>query len=250
MSRVKKDEFSLFDILRALVEDRRQFARLLVTLFISAIISIILINLFLNLAERIGSPELVRLDDYFMNRIIDGRTELRTYIMRAVTNLGSAPAYFVLVPVSALILFLRGRQWNLAIQASLILISASLLNTGLKNLYSRPRPLEDLHLVTVDSFSYPSGHAMSAMVFYGFLIYLTFRFIRNTWLQILVIIINTILILAIGISRTYLGVHYPSDVLAGWAAGLFWLIICILILRLFHFLKTKNRSFIHSNTQN
>jgi membrane-associated phospholipid phosphatase len=250
MSRVNKDDLSLIDIFKSLVKDRRQFLRLVIILAISAVISIGLINLFFNLAEMIGSPKLVQLDDHFMKLIIDQRTDSRTSIMRAITSLGSAPAYFILVPVSALILFLRGRQWNLAIQASIILISASLLNTGLNNIYSRPRPLAHLHLVDVASYSYPSGHAMSAMVFYGFLVYLTVTFIRNRWLQILVIVLNTMLILAIGISRTYLGVHYPSDVLAGWAAGLCWLIICILILRLFHFVKGKNRSIIHPNTQN
>jgi len=250
MSKANRDDFSFFDVLKTLVEDRKEFGRLVLVLLVSGALSVGLINLFFNLAEMIGTPELVHLDDRIMRGLIDSRTDTRTDWMRAITNLGSAPAYVVLVPVAALILFMRGRRWNLAIQASLILISSSLLNTGLKNLYSRPRPMSDLHLVDVASFSYPSGHAMSAMVFYGFVIYLSYRFIGKRWLKITLIVVNAVLIIAIGISRTYLGVHYPSDVLAGWAAGLFWLIACILIVRLFHFLKRKNQRAAHPNAEN
>ena len=124
-----------------------------------------------------------------------------------------------------------------AIDASLILISSSLLNTGLKNWIGRPRPLNELHLVEVNSLSYPSGHAMSAMAFYGFIIYLTYKYVENPAYRFILIPVTTLLILAIGASRIYLGVHYPSDVAAGLLAGLIWLIVCILIFRVFHFLS-------------
>jgi undecaprenyl-diphosphatase len=250
MSRSNPEELSFYEVLKAFVINRRQYVKLIILLIVSGIISIVLINIFFDLAEMIGSPRLIRIDDQIMDKVISMRTPARTVWVRGITNLGSAPAYFILVPVSALILFLRGRKWNLAIEASIILLSSSFLNTGLKNIYSRPRPMNDLHLVAVDSYSYPSGHAMSAIVFYGFLIYLSWRLIKNTWIRIMLTLFNLILILGIGISRTYLGVHYPSDVLAGWSAGLGWLIICLVTLRLFHFLRTKNQPISRSNPQN
>ena len=226
------------------------YFRMLLAVSFAGVLSWILIDIFFSIADSIGTRQLVRIDDQIMNQIMAFRSPGLTPWIRAITNLGSAPAYFIMIPASALILFFRGHHWKLALEASIVLISSSLLNTGLKNWFSRPRPMNELHLVSVESFSYPSGHAMSAIVFYGFLIYLTFRFVSSKKIRYWALSLNLLLILAIGMSRVYLGVHYPSDVLAGWLAGLCWLIICVLILRFFHFLRNKNSTSPHLNTRN
>jgi undecaprenyl-diphosphatase len=81
----------------------------------------------------------------------------------------------------------------------------------------------------VETLSYPSGHAMSAMAFYGFLIYLITRYKINVLLKAFLILLLAILILSIGISRIYLGVHFPSDIAGGFIAGFIWVIFCIVV---------------------
>jgi len=113
--------------------------------------------------------------------------------------------------------------------AGYLLAASSLLTTGcnnlLKLLFHRIRPEDVLPLVSQNSFSFPSGHAMSSLVFYGLLIYLLLRRIKNKPASCCLTGLLCVLIFFIGLSRVYLGVHYPTDVLAGWSMGL-----CLLIL--------------------
>jgi undecaprenyl-diphosphatase len=106
-------------------------------------------------------------------------------------------------------------------------------NLILKQLINRARPVAE-HLVSVETLSYPSGHAMMAMAFYGILIYLFWQFPWNKLLKYTITMVLLLLILSIGISRIYLGVHYPSDILGGYAAGFMWVLFCIII---FHVMK-------------
>ncbi|MCA6078440.1 phosphatase PAP2 family protein [Fulvivirga sedimenti] len=241
MTRPDSPESSLSEVIRTFYENRREYILFVATLIVAAIVTSFLLNIFFEITEKLGTPELVQADDAISRVFFSYRSEKLTPLVTIITHLGSAPAYFILIPFSALILFLRGKRWMIAIDASLILISSSLLNTGLKNWIGRPRPLNELHLVEVNSLSFPSGHAMSAMAFYGFLIYLTYKYVENPVIRFLLIPLTALLILAIGASRIYLGVHYPSDVAAGLVAGLIWLIVCILIFRVFHFFRAKNK---------
>jgi len=100
----------------------------------------------------------------------------------------------------------------------------------LKNLFGRPRPENPL-LRTVSGLSFPSGHALISVAFYGLLIYLLWHNISNKILRGFLIILLLILILMIGVSRIYLRVHYASDVLAGFAMGLIWLVLSIWTVR-------------------
>ena len=98
----------------------------------------------------------------------------------------------------------------------------------IKNLVQRPRPPQAL--ITESGFSFPSGHAFVAIVFYGFLLYLIINFFENKTIRKLAIFFIPLIILAIGYSRIYLGVHWYSDVLAGYFFGVIWLLIVIFIL--------------------
>jgi undecaprenyl-diphosphatase len=107
-----------------------------------------------------------------------------------------------------------------------IIVGSPILNELLKLLFHRARP--DFHrLIKINGYSFPSGHAMSAFAVYGVLSFLLWRHIPTRWGRTLLIVTSIIMILTIGISRIYLGVHYPSDVIGGYFASGCWLAIAI-----------------------
>lgn len=215
---------------RELKWHKNEYVLFIVSLVIPGIICLIALNAFLDIAQQVQAVKLLKFDEVTSSFIFNYRDEKLTKIVIFITNLGDQTAYLLIIPAIAVLLFYRGHhRWKLSLQATLVLASAYLLNIAIKHLISRPRPLEDLRLVPAHSYSFPSGHSMSAIAFYGFIIYLTYKYVPNTFLKILLIFFQVLLILGIGLSRIYLGVHYPSDVLAGFIAGLVWLIICIVV---------------------
>jgi membrane-associated phospholipid phosphatase len=154
---------------------------------------------------------------------------LTTSFMQGVTFLGN---HNFLVPVNLLLivyfLFIKKHKWY-SIKVPVISLGGLLLMTLLKQLFNRPRPLIPL-LDPVKGLSFPSGHAMMSVTFYGLLILLVWENITNLFWKWLLISLLTILIILIGFSRIYLRLHYFSDVMAGFAAGIIWLSICIWII--------------------
>lgn len=151
----------------------------------------------------------------------DHRTPWVDEFMVQVTTLGDGVVVVMLALVAALFLW-PGTHRNYAILLLVAVPGGQVVNNVLKLLFGRERPdVATLHAVFTTSF--PSGHAMAAVVAYGALAFVLARLEpapplrRATWTA------AVLLILLIGASRTYLGVHYPSDVLAGYAAGLAWL---------------------------
>lgn len=136
---------------------------------------------------------------------------------------------WVLVPGGLLLLawfaFRRRHRWH-SWRVPVVALGAIGLNALLKLTYHRPRPLLP-HLVPAHGLSFPSGHAMVAMAFYGLLFWLLSRRLRRGWKRTLTRVGLALLILAIGGSRIYLHVHYASDVVAGFAAGLAWLLLAL-----------------------
>lgn len=107
-----------------------------------------------------------------------------------------------------------------------------LFNNLLKMGFHRVRP--NLYFIKETGYSFPSGHAMVTLVFYGTLLYFAFRHIPSRSLRSLLTVLAIFLILAIGVSLVYLGVHYPSDVLGSYLAGFCWLVISIIIIKRLH----------------
>lgn len=141
-----------------------------------------------------------------------------------ITDFGSAS---VLIIICLLSFFLaKKRRYGMSITINLLVIF--ILNIILKNIFQRPRP-ENLMLITETGFSFPSGHSMVSMAFYGYLIYLAYKKIYNIPARNTTCILLSLLIILIGISRIYLGVHYASDVLGGFCLGAAYLIIYIKI---------------------
>ena len=145
-----------------------------------------------------------------------------TPIMKGITLLGSAT--FFIPFIIFLLIFIKNNYLRLSISINIILIT--LLNQTLKFVIQRPRPTQ-YRIVDASGYSFPSGHSMVSMAFYGFLIYLIYRYLKNKYLKTILILILSVVIVLIGISRIYLGVHYTSDVCAGFLLSLSYLIVYI-----------------------
>ena len=142
-----------------------------------------------------------------------------TTFFKTITLLASAPVliFFCLL----IFIFIKKRTYFYLV--GLNLINTVILNTALKVLFRRERPIESI--IEESGYSFPSGHSMTSLAFYGFLIYLLYKSSIQKKLKILLITILGIIIMLIGTSRIYLGVHYLSDVLAGFSFTLAYLII-------------------------
>ncbi|ALI99652.1 phosphatase PAP2 family protein [Rufibacter tibetensis] len=125
-------------------------------------------------------------------------------------------------------LFVKKHKWY-SLKVPVIAVGSISLNLLLKYLFNRPRPLVP-HLVDSYGLSFPSGHAMISASFYGLLIYLVWKNVEESHWRFLLVTLLVLLILFIGFSRVYLHVHYATDVLAGLAAGLGWVILAIFLL--------------------
>ncbi|HKH63612.1 MAG TPA: phosphatase PAP2 family protein, partial [Flavitalea sp.] len=157
-------------------------------------------------------------------------SEFRTDTMEFFTLLGT---HAFLIPMNFLLigyfLFIKRHRWY-SITVPVVSLGGVSLMFILKNLFGRPRP-EDPLLRTVSGLSFPSGHALISVAFYGLLIYLVWHNVTNKILRWVLIILLLMLILTIGLSRIYLRVHYASDVLAGFAMGLIWLVLSIWVVK-------------------
>lgn len=189
------------------------------------------INLFIELTATLQTDTLAAYDHEITQYIISHRNPVLTAYFKFVTEVGDVHGYLVVLGISILLTALIFKRWKYIAQISLVLLLATLSNVMLKRFIDRARPGIE-HLVVVKTLSYPSGHAMSAMAFYGFLIYLVYRIRMNSILKWSLYFFLVLLIFSIGISRIYLGVHFPSDIAGGFIAGLIWVVFCVLIFNL------------------
>jgi undecaprenyl-diphosphatase len=154
----------------------------------------------------------------------------RNKIMLFFTFLGN---HQFLIPANLILIFytLVGLHQNwFFIRVLTIALSSLALMFVLKYLFHRKRPLSPL-LKAAKGLSFPSGHAIMSVTFYGLLLYILLHTISEQWMKRLPITIFVLLILMIGFSRVYLRVHYPSDVLAGFIIGFLWLSISLTVIR-------------------
>lgn len=151
-------------------------------------------------------------------------------MVRDVTSLGGIAVLVLATAIVAGMLVLQRRRRSL-----LLLLAATsgagLLSLLLKTWYARPRPELVAHLMPEHSPSFPSGHALAASAVYLTLGALVARFVAGTASKLYVLAVALLLSVLVGISRLYLGVHYPTDVVAGWCVGLSWAMLCWLAAR-------------------
>jgi undecaprenyl-diphosphatase len=183
------------------------------------------------ISETVMAGETQAFDEAVLKFLAAHRTKLLDGAMLEITALGTGTVVLMIVGVSALFLSLTRHRYS----ALLLLVATGgglALNMILKLFFDRPRP----HVVTwgtnAVSSSFPSGHAMSATIVYSTVAYLAARLAKRRWERWIVMSLAAVVVILISASRLYLGVHYPSDVLAGAVVGLAWAAFCMVTLEL------------------
>ncbi len=189
---------------------------------------------FLALAEDVFNKEIMN-GDIIGYKIISTFliSDFATPIAKFITNFGGA--IFLITLTVILFILIKNKKIGLSIFSNLVIITV--LNQLLKRILQRPRPTE-FRIIEETGYSFPSGHSMVSMAFYGYLIYLIYKYVKNKYVKWILIVLLSILICSIGVSRIYLGVHYTSDVLGGFLVSISYLVL---------FISTVNKFFIEKN---
>jgi membrane-associated phospholipid phosphatase len=195
---------------------------------ITAVFFVSLIT-FIFLVRRIFVLKNEELDHKTLDIIRPFINDTNTSIMNFVTFFGKheflIPANLFLI---AYFLFVKKHRWY-SIRIPAVAISSLLLMFFLKNFFGRERP-DDQLLTTAENFSFPSGHALMSVTFYGILVYLAWKNIKSSGWRWTIVILIILWIHLVGFSRLYLRKHYLSDVVAGFAIGFLWLVISLKVI--------------------
>lgn len=211
------------------------------TIIIAAVLFVIALNGFVQFTDELAENDLEDIDEAVTEFVVSRRSDALSVYFTFATDLGDRHAYVIITAMLALFFFIKKRSWKFIFQTAVVLLLASLSNIVLKRVFNRARPLTE-HLVDVNTLSYPSGHSMSAMAFYGFLIFLCIRHTMPRWLRFVLVTFLMLLIFSIGVSRIYLGVHYPSDVAGGFVGGLIWIAFCAVVFSTLELLRKGQKS--------
>lgn len=229
---MKKTLYAVIKSIRTFLSEKfhQEDSRLpyFITVLVSLVIVVGGINLFIELTDTLKTDTLASYDTAITEYVLSFRGPMLTKYFVFVTDIGDVNGYLIVLALFAIISWLVLKRWKYVLQATIVLALATVSNMALKRFIDRARPGIE-HLVSVKTLSYPSGHAMSAMAFFGFLIYLISKLNIHRVLKYFLIFIFGLLILSIGISRIYLGVHFPSDIAGGFIAGFIWVVFCVLV---------------------
>lgn len=195
-------------------------------LTLGLLIILIMLNFFADIADEVMErTAIARFDQALALSLYDHATPAAVTAFQIITHLGDPILISILGVVVGGLLLVR-RHWYLLAGWILALAGGGLLNTTLKNIFQRTRPEFSNPFLVETTWSFPSGHAMGSLIAYGMLAYLLVLFLERHW-DWLIIAGAVTLVLLIGFSRMYLGVHFFSDVVAGFSAGAAWLVTCI-----------------------
>ena len=183
---------------------------LIVLLIISVVVKLYFSDYVLSFDESIS--------DFFQIKLVN---ESNTSFMKVVTFFGSAIPFIVIVLLT--FLFIKNKSYSFYMFVNLLWVYV--VSVIFKNVIMRERPVISL-IEKPSDFSFPSGHTMCSIAFYGFVVYLLLKNVKNYFLKWLIIFIFAMLVIFIGISRIYLNVHYFTDVIAGLILGS----ICLLMI--------------------
>lgn len=206
-------------------------------LVVGMLVSVASLILFAALALLVAAGATQRMDESILLWMYGHSTPALDSWALKLTSLGSTAPVVMIVLVASAFLWIGRHRWTLAVLWSAMLGSA-VLSTALKAAFDRPRPMlwDRMH---AGEASFPSGHAMSAVVIYGTLAYLVARLEEGRVMRLVSFGIAGTAILIIGVTRLYLGVHYPSDVIAGYAAALAWATFCALAIEVINHLRAR-----------
>ena len=172
--------------------------------------------------------EIISIDVFMHDLVVNNlRSDGLTFIMLFITNFCN-PIILILLSL-VILLICKDKKMGLIIMINLLV--SILLNIIFKGIIQRDRPLEDF-LITESGYSFPSGHSMVSMAYYGLIIYFIYKKIKDKRVRNVLMILIGLLILAIGFSRIYLGVHFASDVIGGFLISIIYLVCAIKLLNL------------------
>ena len=154
------------------------------------------------------------------------RSESANEFMKIITFFGGE--IFLICGILLLLALIYQKHRVSTFNFGVLLVFGTVINLLLKFVFQRPRP-DYLPLMFESTYSFPSGHAMNAFIFYACLAYFINRNTRSRKIRLFTVLLFALLITSIGISRIYLGVHYPSDVLAGYTAGILWFAVIVVV---------------------
>lgn len=173
------------------------------------------------LSYKVLFSERLVIDEIMIDFVSNIRCDTLDFFMKFITSFGNTATIFVLLLVVCWLLVMMVKNKKLSFFFFVSLVGNVLVNQGIKALVRRERPINSL--IHVGGFSFPSGHAMVSMAFYGMLIYIFYKLVKNNILRRLLMVGSGMLVILIGFSRVYLGVHYFSDVMVGFAISLLYL---------------------------
>lgn len=184
------------------------------------------LHLFAELTEEIWSGEEIALFDQALAHALRRHASPAALaVFSEITRFGNKEVIALIGAVAGLLLAFS-KRWFLLAGWTVALAGGGLLNMALKAIFRRTRPISPNPFITAPGWSFPSGHAMGALIAYGMLAYVMVILFQGKGAR-LTVSIAAALALLIGASRMYLGVHYFSDVIAGYVAGIAWLAVCI-----------------------
>ena len=190
----------------------------------------ICLAIFIVLLINVLNGNVAGFDNSVYNAISSLKSNFMTAFLKGITKFADEEP-IILIDIVALIV-IKNRKIGASI--ALNLATSAFFNNIIKEIVQRPRPPMELRMVEESSFSFPSGHAMTGMAFYGLIIYFVFKNVKDKKVRNTICTVLSLLIFLVGISRIYLGVHYASDVLAGFAFGIVYLVVYItFVLKLF-----------------
>ncbi|MGG3448598.1 phosphatase PAP2 family protein [Domibacillus aminovorans] len=211
-------------------------------LSIAFIISLVSLIGFGFMAFLVSSHKIIQFDQTVISFIQGLESSMLTAIMKFFTFIGST---YSIVVLSLLVLFFLYNVFKHRSELILfiaVVLGSNILFKSLKWFFHRARP--DFHrLIEVGGYSFPSGHATNAITLYGILAFLLWRHIPVGWGRTLLIVISTMMMMMIGTSRIYLGVHYPTDIISGYLVGGFWLTIAIWFYQRYQKKRQKRKNF-------
>lgn len=230
----------LYGLLRFITRHvRGVYAAILTYLSVSFFVMVTAVWLFVWMADEVLEGSTQRMDESVLTWVASHRTVTLDRIALQVTALGNTATLVVLVLAVSVFLWLT--RHRLSVYLLMVAVAGgAVLNWVLKDFFDRPRPSIVEWGTEVLSQSFPSGHSMSAVIAYGSVAYLGGRLEPSPRLRWTTWTLAGLLILAIGLSRIYLGVHYPSDVLAGYVAGLAWTAMVVSGLAAIRYLSRRN----------
>jgi len=244
VQRIKNKHPRLFNFIKKRLTADEKFG---LYLTIGSIITLTFIYFFFKIVrDYIGQEAIIRSDYRLLGIFKMFRTPVVNNVMLFITYLGKGEIIiFSLIIVSIILILLKQKFYLFSLLASVI--GGEIFVSITKNIIDRPRPSLVDSLVVENSWSFPSGHTFTAISFYGLLTFFIAHNLKKRWQRIIAYTTGLLLVISIGLSRVFLGAHWPSDVLASFFSGIAWISILVTIASIRKKFSLKEKTEIKTN---